>query len=94
MKQKTITKVIRVSDKIKNKVVDKVKEYCETAGYKIIDIDGVRIELDDGWALIRVSNTGPNITARFEGTTEKVRDKLKETFLELIEKFKQELEIK
>ena len=83
---------IPTSDKIKNKVVDKVKEYCENVGYKIIDIDGVRIELDDGWALIRVSNTGPNITARFEGTTEEVRDKLKETFLELIEKFKKERE--
>jgi len=43
--------------------------------------------MEDGWALVRFSNTGPNITARFEGKTEMVRDKLKETFMNLIEKY-------
>ncbi len=34
--------------------------------YPTIDIDGYRIEMPDGWALIRASNTGPRLTLRFE----------------------------
>lgn len=43
--------------------------------YDTIEIDGVRINFDDGsWALIRASNTGPRLTLRFEADTEeKVR---------------------
>ena len=74
-------------DDKKNLVIEQIKTYCKKEGYNTIDIDGARIELDDGWALVRASNTGPNITARFEGKTEEVRDKLKETFLTLIEKY-------
>lgn len=74
-------------DDKKMKVIEDIKEYCEEAGYPMITIDGIRIELDDGWALIRCSNTGPNITARFEGTSEESRDRLKEYFLALIDNF-------
>ena len=75
------------TDTLKKEVVEKVKEYCKKTGFDIIDVDGVRVELDDGWALVRYSNTGPNITARFEGKTEDVMNELKDTFLGLIEKF-------
>jgi phosphomannomutase/phosphoglucomutase len=34
--------------------------------YDVIDIDGVRIKFDNGWALIRASNTQPVIVFRFE----------------------------
>ncbi|MDE5587425.1 MAG: phosphomannomutase, partial [Bacilli bacterium] len=74
-------------DEKKMKVVEDIKEYCEEAGYPMITIDGIRIELDDGWALIRCSNTGPHITARFEGTSEESRDRLKDYFLALIDNF-------
>ena len=74
-------------DNKKKQVIEEIKKYCEEAGYPMIDIDGIRIELEDGWALIRCSNTGPHITARFEGQTEEVRDRLKEYFLALIDNF-------
>lgn len=74
-------------DHKKKQVIEEIKKYCKEAGYPMIDIDGIRIELEDGWALIRCSNTGPNITARFEGQTEEVRDRLKDYFLALIDNF-------
>ncbi len=37
--------------------------------FKIIDIDGVRMKLQDGWALIRASNTQPALVLRFEAST-------------------------
>ncbi len=37
---------------------------------KIIDIDGVRVVFEDGWGLVRASNTTPILVTRFEATTE------------------------
>lgn len=78
---------IASTDTKKKEVIDKIKEYCHENKFNTIELDGVRIELDDGWALVRFSNTGPNITARFEGKTEAIRDRLKDTFMNLIEMY-------
>ncbi|HJO56631.1 MAG TPA: phosphomannomutase, partial [Nitrospinaceae bacterium] len=37
--------------------------------YDVIDIDGVRINFENGWALIRASNTQPVLVLRFEANT-------------------------
>ena len=76
----------KLSDRV-DIICSDVKDYCREQGFNTIDIDGVRVELDDGWALVRYSNTGPNITARFEGKTEEVMNKLKDTFMSLIEMY-------
>ena len=65
---------VKVSDEVKFDIVAKMRKYCEEKGYNIITIDGVKAKFDDGFALVRASNTGPNITMRFEAKTE---DKLK-----------------
>ncbi|MBI5182646.1 MAG: phosphomannomutase/phosphoglucomutase [Nitrospirae bacterium] len=46
--------------------------------YKIIDVDGVRILFDDGWGLIRASNTQPVLVMRFEANSEKRLKEIKE----------------
>ena len=61
---------VKVSDETKFDIVSKMKAYCEEKGYNIITIDGVKAKFDDGFALVRASNTGPNITMRFEAKTE------------------------
>ena len=38
--------------------------------YEVIDIDGVRVNFGDGWALIRASNTQPVLVLRFEAETQ------------------------
>ncbi len=55
-------------DEVKFKIVDKVKESLSKK-YKIIDIDGVRIETDFGWCLLRASNTQPAVVMRFEANS-------------------------
>lgn len=50
-------------------VVKELTDYF-TEKYKTITIDGVRIEFDDGWGLIRASNTQPVIVLRFEAINE------------------------
>ena len=74
-------------DDIKFEVIEKVKDYCLSKNYKTEMIDGVRVSFDDGWALVRCSNTGPNITTRFEATNIHRLEEIKNEFLSLIDKF-------
>ncbi len=66
------TPEIRVEcpDDKKFAVVEKVTEYFRKH-YNIIDIDGVRVLFDDGWGLVRASNTQPVLVLRFEAISEK-----------------------
>ena len=65
------TPEIRVDcpEAFKFRVVEMVKERLGKS-YRIIDIDGVRIEFPDGWGLIRASNTQPALVLRFEAQSE------------------------
>ena len=81
------------ADSVKFEVIEKIKKYVTEKGYKFIDIDGVRILFDDGWVLIRASNTGPNITARFESSTEEGLEKLKDEYTNLINGFNIDIDI-
>lgn len=62
---------VKVTDETKFKIIDKMIKYSQDKGYNTITIDGCKAKFDDGFALVRASNTGPNITMRFEATTEK-----------------------
>ena len=62
--------IVQVTDDTKLEIVEKVKNKFIDEGYKVIDIDGARILFEDGWGLIRASNTGPNLTIKSEATTE------------------------
>ncbi|MBQ3306624.1 MAG: phosphomannomutase/phosphoglucomutase [Bacilli bacterium] len=72
-------------DTIKFEVVKKIGEYATSKGYQFLDIDGVKVLFDDGWALVRASNTGPNITARFEAKTKERLEELQKEFTNQIE---------
>ena len=76
-----------VSDETKFEIVNKIKEYCDSKGYNYITIDGVKAKFDDGFALVRASNTGPNITARFEATTESRLNEIKNEFESELKKY-------
>ena len=57
-------------DEIKFKAVDKIVAHFK-AKQDIIDIDGLRALYDDGWGLVRASNTQPALVLRFEAVSEK-----------------------
>ena len=75
---------LSVPDEIKFDVVETVKKYALDKGYNINDIDGVRVNFDYGWALVRASNTGPNITMRFEADNKKNLESLQKEFDEVV----------
>jgi phosphomannomutase/phosphoglucomutase len=65
------TPEIRVdcTDDKKTEVVERIKKHFEDRP-GIVEIDGIRIPFEDGWALVRSSNTQPVIVLRFEASSE------------------------
>ena len=65
------TPEIRVEcpDDKKFAVVQKVTDFFREK-YNVIDIDGVRVLFEDGWGLVRASNTQPALVLRFEAISE------------------------
>lgn len=51
-------------------IVDEIHERLRRRGADIVDIDGVRVRSDDGWWLVRASNTQAIVVARAESTSE------------------------
>jgi len=75
---------VKTQDNIKFSVIDKVKKYCQDKEYNILDIDGVKVFFEDGSALVRASNTGPNITTRYEAKTKERLEEITNEFTELL----------
>lgn len=75
---------MKVNDEIKFNIVNKVKEYCISKNYKLLTIDGVKVLFDDGSAVVRASNTGPNITMRYEAKTKERLNEIEREFTNLL----------
>lgn len=68
-------------DGIKFKVIEKLKQRLSSRYDKVNTLDGVRIDLENGWALIRASNTTPVIRLTVEATDEDGLERIKSSFL-------------
>ncbi len=60
---------IDAPDELKFGMVDNLVNYLKEHNYNFIDVDGARVNLEHGWALMRASNTSPMLKCRFEGDT-------------------------
>ena len=71
---------VQCPDAIKFEVVQRAKTYFQPARdeYRVIDVDGVRLDFGDGWGLVRASNTQPVLVLRFEAETEKRLQEIRE----------------
>ena len=67
--------------------VKKMIEDC----HKVIDIDGARVLFDDGWGLVRASNTQPALVLRFEALSEKRLKEIKTLIESNLERIKKEV---
>jgi phosphomannomutase/phosphoglucomutase len=67
---------VKTTEEEKFKIIDEVKKLLQNppADFpsikNIIDVDGVRINFENGWGLVRASNTTPVLVTRFESTNE------------------------
>ncbi len=84
---------LKVPEEIKFKIIDELKTLINSSGYVLIDIDGIRLENENSWGLIRASNTSPNLVLRFEGKTEGDLLEIKNYFKEILSKIEIDLQL-
>lgn len=76
---------INVDDDKKFKIVKNLQDYFRDK-FPTSEIDGVKVYFPDGWALVRASNTQPALVLRVEGKNKNSLEKIKNDFLEIVEK--------
>ncbi|MDJ0947313.1 MAG: phosphomannomutase/phosphoglucomutase [Alphaproteobacteria bacterium] len=62
-------------------VVEEVRARLQAAGAELSDVDGVRVKTQDGWWLLRASNTQDVLVARCEARDQAGIDRLKRTLI-------------
>jgi phosphomannomutase/phosphoglucomutase len=77
----------KCEDSRKFDVVAKVCNEFKEGGYDVNDIDGARITFEDGWGLIRASNTTPVLVTRFEASTEARMNEIRTLIETVINKY-------
>ncbi len=79
---------VQCSDEIKFDVVKKITDQFKKQR-EVIDIDGMRAIYDDGWGLVRASNTQPALVLRFESLTKtglaRIRNEIETALKKIIE---------
>jgi phosphomannomutase len=75
---------IAIADEEKFLFMRRFNELAKFPPARIIDIDGMRVEFENGWGLLRASNTTPSLVARFEAVDEQHLQKIQRLFREQI----------
>ena len=82
----TPTIQVQTTDEEKYGIVDTLTNTFKDQGYRVIDISGARVYMEDGWGLVRASSNTPTLVLRFEA-------KSKEGLKKIEEKFRKELSV-
>jgi phosphomannomutase len=69
-------KNFKCKDEVKFQVMEKIVENFKDRGFELDLTDGAKVIFDDGWALLRPSNTTPLIRASVEAETEERLEEL------------------
>ncbi len=60
---------------------------------QLTTIDGLRVDFDDGWGLVRASNTTPCLVIRFEGRDQATLEHIQERFRALFQRLDPQLQL-
>ena len=72
---------LECDEELKFKVPAEIKKQF-VGKYKVIDIDGARVEFGDGWGLVRASNTQPVVVVRFEARSAERLEEIRAMMME------------
>jgi len=83
------TPEIRVGcpDDRKFEIVAELVRYFKSQNLNVIDIDGARIEFEDGFGLVRASNTQPVLVLRFEARTPERLEEIKNIIISKLREY-------
>ena len=71
---------LEVGEERKFAIADKFGAEAEFGNAKVSHIDGVRVDLPEGWGLLRASNTTPRLVMRFEAESEQALAHIQQLF--------------
>jgi len=74
-------------DKIKFIVVDQIADFFSRIYPNSVTVDGIRIQFEDGWGLVRASNTQPKLILRFEAFTQEGLDRIRKIVVKKLKEF-------
>lgn len=60
--------------------IDKLLDQADFGDANVTMIDGIRADYEDGWGLVRASNTTPCLVLRFEGQTQEAMQRVQDRF--------------
>jgi|TARA_A100001011_G_scaffold93438_1_gene98281 phosphomannomutase/phosphoglucomutase len=83
---------ITVTDENKFEIIDRFLTNSNIDGDKIL-IDGLRVNFNDGWGLLRASNTSPKLVMRFEGDTKESMNRIQNEFISELSRICPEIDI-
>jgi phosphomannomutase len=72
---------IAISDAEKFIFIDQFAKTAVFEGGKVDLTDGIRVDFEDGFGLVRASNTTPNLVLRFEGASETSLNRIRTMFM-------------
>lgn len=73
--------------------IERFREEAEFPGARISTIDGVRADFDDGWGLVRASNTTPILVLRFDADSTEALERVQNLFREQLLAVNPDLEL-
>lgn len=85
--------IIPVAEQDKFSLVERIVKNADFSPGKVNTMDGIRVDYTDGWGLVRASNTGAALTARFEADTEENLELIKAEFRAQIALVEPDLEL-
>ncbi len=84
---------LKVEEGENHALIKKLVALADFPGARITTIDGIRADFEDGWGLVRASNTTPVLVIRFEGRDDASIKRIQAAFAKLIRQVKPDAEL-
>jgi phosphomannomutase/phosphoglucomutase len=83
---------IKVTDARKFELIDLLQREAQWGNANLTTLDGVRVDYQKGWGLVRASNTTPVLVLRFEADTAEELARIQTTFRTQLQRFAPDLD--
>lgn len=84
---------IPLADSEKDRVMKLIQKNARFEHASISTLDGLRVDFEDGWGLVRMSNTTPCLSLRFEADNERALARIQQMFGSLLQSVDPTLEL-
>ncbi|MFP3874649.1 MAG: phosphomannomutase/phosphoglucomutase [Thiohalophilus sp.] len=82
---------IELAEGEQHQIMEELMSRVDFEDASVLMIDGVRADFEDGWGLVRASNTTPSLILRFEAKDKEALQRIQQKFRELLQTVKPDL---